>query len=768
MRYVARMRMRHAPVLALVFAAVPACAARPSASTPPPLTTAQPTASPRTMMGAQPSVAPAPGVDLDFPRTLALTNTFRFGMPQHIRVAPDGRSVLFLRSGPREATQALYETDLATGDTRLVLAAEALLGGAETLSAAEAARRERARILARGFSTFEQTEDGANVVVPLSGRIYVLNRATKQTRELATGAGAAIDPQISPDGKTVGYVRGNDVYVAGIDGAPETAVTKAGSESLTHGSAEFVAQEELGRSRGFWFSPDGSQIAYEEADTGKVEQLIIADPAHPERAPVQTPYPRPGQANADVHLGIVKTRGGATTWVAWDHGRYPYLVVARWDRGAPLTLYVMDRLQKNAALLAVDAANGTTTTLLEEHDDAWLNHDTSMPRWLPDGKTFLWSTERRGAWQLELHAATGALVRELTKTTFGYSSLAGIDGDVAVVNASDDPTEMRAYAVPIHGGDPKLLRGDSGEYDSAVAEPGGNHIVATCEQSRTSMPRCFARSSSDSTRQSIPSVAEAPASLPHPEFVAVGPEQTRVSILRPRGFVSGRRYPVIDAAYAGPNVNLVVSTARTFLRDQWIADMTGAIVVSIDARGTPHRGRDWERAISGKLALVPLDGHIEALRALAALHPEMDLARVGVYGWSYGGYYSALAVLARPDFYKVGFAAAPPADWRDYDTCYTERYLGLPEANAAAYDEASLLTYARTKALPRRLLLAHGTADDNVFFLNSMKLVDALERAGKPFEFFPLAGSTHRLVDIDMNEALWTRAATILRDELAL
>jgi dipeptidyl-peptidase-4 len=266
----------------------------------------------------------------------------------------------------------------------------------------------------------------------------------------------------------------------------------------------------------------------------------------------------------------------------------------------------------------------------------------------------------------------------------------------------------------------------------------------------------------------VPQTTEAPPRLPHPEIASVGDDHYRVAIIRPRGFVPGERYAVIDSAYGGPHVTVVAASARAYLHEQWIADTTGAIVVAIDAQGTPRRGRAWERVLSGKLGEVPLAGHVAALEALGKAYPEMDTTRVGVYGWSFGGYFAALAVLARPDVYKVAFAAAPPADWRDYDTAYTERYLGLPQDNAAAYDAASLLTWAAAKKEPiRPLLILHGTADDNVFFVNSMKLVDALERARRPFELMPIVGATHRVVDPEMQEDLWLRATDFLKRGLA-
>jgi dipeptidyl-peptidase-4 len=213
---------------------------------------------------------------------------------------------------------------------------------------------------------------------------------------------------------------------------------------------------------------------------------------------------------------------------------------------------------------------------------------------------------------------------------------------------------------------------------------------------------------------------------------------------------------------------VVTDSVVPFVLNQWLADRAGAIVVSIDARGTPNRGHDWERALIGKLGSVPLEGHIASLKALGARFPEMDTTRIGVYGWSFGGYFAAMAVLARPDVYKVGVAAAPPADWRDYDTAYTERYLGLPSAEAAAYDAASLLTMAAAPrpAASARLLLVHGTADDNVYFFHSLKLAGALEKAGRPFEMFPVPGMTHVPREPESLEAVFRNAGDFLKAHL--
>jgi dipeptidyl-peptidase-4 len=256
----------------------------------------------------------------------------------------------------------------------------------------------------------------------------------------------------------------------------------------------------------------------------------------------------------------------------------------------------------------------------------------------------------------------------------------------------------------------------------------------------------------------LPSEAEKPPFRAVVELTMVGARKLAAAVVRPRGFQRGRKYPVLVHVYGGPTSLMVRSDERSYLMDQWIADH-GAVVVCIDNRGTPRRDRAWSRAVKGSFGRVPLEDQVEGLRALAARYPELDLNRVGIYGWSFGGYMSALAVLKRPDVFRVGVAGAPVVDWRDYDTHYTERYLDVPQANPDGYQESSLLTYA--PKLERPLLLVHGTGDDNVYFFHSLKLADALFRAGRKYDFLPLS-VTHQVPDAVVRERLWGRVVDFL------
>ncbi len=696
----------------------------------------------------------------DFLRSYAVTRGFQLGRPVQPRPTPDGKAVLFLRSLPRSPELSLYEYSTESGATReLAAPATILRGAAEQLSSAERARRERMRQTLRGFASFELSHDGAAVLLQLSGRLYLLQRRDGQVRELPTGAGLAIDPHLSPDGRKVAYVRERDLYALDLATGHEQRLTQSGDSHITNGLAEFVAQEEMDRHSGFWWAPTSDALAFEEVDGRGVEELYLGDLAHPEAPPVATAYPRAGRANVVVRIGLVSLREGTPTWMEWDRARYPYLASVVWQRGGPLTLVVESRDQRELVVLAAEK-EGHTHALLTERDAAWLNLDQTVPRWLEDGSGFLWSSEREGAWQLELRRKDGQLVRRLVRDP-GYAGLVHVDDAAgqAFFIGSSEPSEDRLLRVSLHGGAPVQLTQTSGVHRAEFARHSSVYTVTStslAELSRTTVHRA------EQTLGELPSVAESAPFAARAEIVSVGSQQFRVLLVRPHDFVPARRYPVVVHAYGGPHHRQVVCALGPQLLRQWIADQ-GFVVVAIDGRGTPRRGRSWERSLQGSFGDAILADQISALDALGARFHELDLDRVGIYGWSFGGYLSALALLQRPDRFRAAVSGAPVVDWRDYDTHYTERYLGLPAENAAGYGASSLLTHASANAtLERPLLLIHGTSDDNVYFFHSLKLADALFRAGRPFELLPLSGLTHMVPDPIVQERLQQRIVGFL------
>lgn len=662
----------------------------------------------------------------------AATYNYRLGLPTPVAITPDG-AVLFRRTPARAFAADLYQ--LATDGTVTSLATvEALMGvGEEALSAAEKARRERSRTATRGVVDVDVSRDGRWVLVPLGGRFHVLDRTTGQRRTLDPG-GPAYDPRLSPDGARIAFVRGGDLWVTSLDGPP--AQLTHHPDGFEYGVAEFAAQEELGRTRGFWWSPDGRRIVFQRSDLRPVDTLYVADARRPDAEPTPFKYPRAGTANAVVDLGVIDASGGEPRWLTWDLAAHPYLVSVTWDRG-PLAVLVLDRDQTDARLLALDPDGASPPrALASERDAAWVNVDVGAPLWLDDGSGFLWMTEKTGAWTLELHA--GGEPTTLAAPP-GLRALVGVEPGAAIVEASDDPTRQDVYRVPLDGG-PATRLSDGDGFAEGEARAG---TVVVTSQLASGGRTTYAISPSG--RHPLPSIAEVPSLAPTTvlETVTIEGRTHYAAITRPRDFDPTRRYPVLLKVYGGPHSTIVRAARDGYALDQWYAD-AGFIVVRSDNRGTPFRGRAWERAILRDLVTLPLADQVAALQALGVRHAELDLGRVGIFGWSFGGYLAAMGVLRRPDVFKCAVAGAPVTDWALYDTAYTERYLKTPTANPAGYRATSALTYAAE--LERPLLILHGITDDNVHFAHTLALIEALYLAGRSAEVVTLS-STHMTPD---------------------
>ncbi len=731
--------------------------------------------------------------DHDFLRTLLETRSFTNGMPQSIQLTPDGRHALFLRSGPRDTELRLYAVDFESGSERELASRESLLGDSgDSLTPEEQARRERMRITASGIVSYQLSSDGHLALFMLGGRAFVIALVGGRAREIAgpdeTGA-ALFDPELSPDGTRCAFVRAGELWVVPVHveeqrqpGPGAVQLTHGATSTLLHARAEFVAQEEFSRFRGFWWSPDSAALLYEEVDEESVEKLFLQDPAHAFRAPAPQAYPRAGRHNAKCRFGIVPATGGETRWLPLKP-HWEYVARVEWAAPEKLLLIALTRDQRDLALISFDAQL-RARTLLTEHDEAFLNSARDL-LWLPDSSGFLWSSEGAGALQLFHHAADGTLLRELTPLAFRFASIAGFDEATDTLFLLRHPTPLASelWRQRLHDENDtlpasKLAPADGvAESITAVFAQSGRTHLRVCAPLRGGARFELVRQDGTIAGQ-LRSVAEPMPPAPRIEFAQVGEPPLCADghradggfhslLVRPRDFVAQGNYPLIVQLYGGPHVNTVRAQSAAYLLDQWIADH-GFLVLRVDNRGTPLRGRDWERAIAGKFCEVPLDDQIAALHAWAAREPAIDLTRVGAMGHSFGGYLAALSVLRRPDVFKAAVAGAPVVDWMNYDTGYTERYLGVPppEGNPL-YARNGLLDAASQPTLEHRpLLISHGTADDNVHFSESLLLCDALFRAGKPFELLPQLGQTHQFHEPALLQRYWERVFAFFRTHL--
>ncbi|MCX5399497.1 prolyl oligopeptidase family serine peptidase [Streptomyces sp. NBC_00102] len=700
---------------------------------------------------------------LSFPRQHARTQRFTRGAPRAFSVSPDGTRVVFLRSSSgTDPVNRLWVLDLSTGQERIAADPEALLAGsAEKLSPQERARRERAREGGTGIVGYALDAEAELAAFALSGKVYVAELRAGTARALPV-PGPVIDPRPSPDGRHVAYVARGALRVVGSDGTDDRAVAEPEGEHLTYGLAEFIAQEEMGRDRGFWWSPESDRLLVAQVDDSPVRRWWIADPAHPERKPAEVAYPAAGTPNAEVRLFVMDLAGGRTE-VEWDRARFPYLARVHWSSaGAPLLL-VQARDQRGQRYLTVDPATGATRTVHADEDPAWLDLFGGVPAWTPDGRLVRIADEG-GARVLHVgdRALTGARLHlqavldvgesdVLVQAVAGEEAAAPEIGESHVYRVSELGVERMSEGVGVH---------------SAVRSGPLTVLLSTSLEH----PGATARVLRDGKQVAqVANHAQEPGLRPRLTLTEGGARRIPCAVLLPTGYQeSDGPLPVLMDPYGGPHGRRVVAAYNAHLTSQWFADQGFAVVVA-DGRGAPGRSPAWEKAVLNNLVLT-LDDQVEALHALAGHFP-LDLSKVAMRGWSYGGFLAGLAVLRRPDVFHAAVVGAPVTDQRLYDTHYMERYLGDPAEQPEVYARNSLVTddgLSEPADTVRPMMIVHGLADDNVVVAHTLRLSSALLAAGRPHEVLPLSGVTHMTPQEEVAENLLLLQVDFLKRSLGL
>lgn len=685
-----------------------------------------------------------------FPRQQARTQRFTLGAPRNVTVAPDGSRVAFLRAaGPEDALTSLWVLDVTSGTERVVADPTALLSGDPVdLPPEERVRRERARESAAGITAYATDAAHGVVAAALAGQL-VVGDLVAGTASMVPVPSAVIDPRPDPTGTRVAWSDGRQLWLLDL-ADPSGARVLAGEADpeVRWGVAEFAAAEEMDRFRGYWWAPDGSALLATRVDDSPVQRWWIADAAHPDRRPIEVAYPAAGTPNAEVSAWILGLDGERTE-VTWERDALPYLAEATWDDHGPL-LALHPRDQRSIEVRGADPRSGATEALWIDHDDAWVERAPGTPARLADGRVVMCS-------DADDHRRLVVGGRPVTPDDLHVRAVAHV-GDERVVftaNPIDDATGTSVWRWSDAG--IEQLTADDGVHTAVV---GGDTIVVR-------------RASLDDHAPVVSVVGgpvigggvATPLVNPNVTIRHVGERRLATALVLPHDLPEGSRLPVLLDPYGGPHAQRVVQAQSAYLTSQWFADQGFAVVV-IDGRGTPGRGSEWERGIRGDLAGPVLEDQIDGLLALAAEDPRLDLTRVAIRGWSFGGYLAALAVLRRPDVFHAAIAGAPVTEWRLYDTFYTERYLGDPEADASIYDASSLLPDAPKLARP--LLLLHGLADDNVVAAHTLQLSSALLSAGRPHQVLPLTGVTHMANQEDVAENLLLLQLDFLRSALKL
>jgi dipeptidyl-peptidase-4 len=712
----------------------------------------------------------------EFPRQLARTKRFTLGVPRAVTISADGRRVLFLRTaGGEDPVSRLYVLDLTDsdgGDGERLLAdptADWNVGSGE-IPEAERIRRERARELASGIVAYSADDACRTVAFAVDGQLWVL--ASDQPSglpRLVPTAGPVTDPRIDPAGRRVAYVTDRALHVvelasdgaggAGSDGAADGAdvdqvLATPEHDEVSYGLAEHVAAESMYRYRGFWWAPDGRQLLAARVDNAPVRQWWIADPANPERPPQAIRYPAAGTPNAEVTAHVLRL-DGTRTELRWDRERYEYLTAASWDANGPL-LSVQSRDQRTVLILAADPATGQTTVLHEERDPAWVEITYGAPLRTTAGR-LVHVSDLDGSRRLVIDGAPvtpdGLQVREVFCA----------DGEAVYFAGIEDPAEEHLWRYdPERGLD--RISDSPGVHSGTVA--GGTVVLFSRTEAGVAMTVTGPAETAIAARP-IACLAAESVLTPRITWLTVGARALRAALLLPSWYEPGAaRLPVLMSPYGGPAMQLVMRMRTSwFCEDQWFAEHGFAVLV-VDGRGTPGRGPAWDKTVYGDTLSAPVEDQADALQAVAEQFPDLDLGKVGIRGWSFGGALAAMAVIRRPDVFHAAISGAGPHDQRLYDTHWRERFLGRPDENPDGYDRSSTMTYAAD--LTRPLLLIHGIADDNVVVAHTLRMSSALLAAGRPHQVLPLSGATHTPKDENAVSQLLRHQLNFLNDALGI
>lgn len=712
-----------------------------------------------------------------FARHQAATRRFTLGVPRAFTLGDDQRLRYLRTRDGRDGAMCLWEMDLdGDGDERLLVDPSELGGAASEMSPEERAHRERARELAGGITAYATDGSGRRIAFTCGGRLYTYAVDEGRLVEHQT-AGVAHDARPSPDASRVAYISGGALHVIELPTGwtqPGVSRTIAGERDASWGVAEFIAAEEMGRSRGYWWAPDSERLAVARVDDGQVASWWIGDPSQPWSQPVRHRYPAAGSDNADVRLAIVDANGARRVEVRWDRDRHPYVNAVTWDSdpsgNSRLVLQVQSRDQRSVRIFAVDPHNGAVAVLRALDHQAPVELVDGSPSWCARQLVTVEDVDEHGrggsrALMVDGDPVTppGVQVRRI---------VAANDEQVVFIASRRDPTRTAVWRwTPSHGAS-LTSRDDEAVYNASVA---GDAMVTVRWSMQAHRPEITVeRFGHHATPRAVTVVSEQPAVTPRPTWLTLGSRRLRAALLVPDNTPQTASLPVLLDPYGGPHAQRVVASAAAMATSQWLADQGFAVLV-IDGRGTPGRGPAWERAIHGELAEVVLADQLNGLRAAARVDERLDLDRVAIRGWSFGGYLAALAAIRAPRAIRAAVVGAPVVDWRLYDTHYTERYLGDPHLDPGAYERASLVDAhgelvraGKVRASERpHMMIVHGLADDNVVAAHSLRLSEALLQAGWQHQFLPLPGVTHMAAQEDVAERLLMLQLDFLRSAVA-
>lgn len=673
-----------------------------------------------------------------------------------LRWMGDGRSYSTIEPDASGNTD-LYRVDAASGKKDL------LVRGADLVppGASKPIRIESYQFSADGSRLLIFTNSERVWRQNTKGTFYVWDFAAQRLIPVSATPGYQQFAKFSPDGRLVGFVRTNNIYVTDLASGVETALTADGGANIINGTSDWVYEEELDLRDAFRWSPDGTRIAFWRLDQTAIRPfyLIDDDSLYPELGPVR--YPKAGTPNSEVRIGVVEVVSGRTSWI--DLGPDKDIYVAAMDFAASpdeVWLTRLNRRQNRLDLMLADARTGASRVIMTDTDSAWV--EAGAPMWIDGGRQFLFRSERDGYAQLFLYTRDGTLVRKVTAGDWDVLGVFGVDEQAQVVyftGAMDGPLTRPLLRIGLDGTDLARISTEQGTHD---VEFDPTFTLYVDRYSRAGVPpvETLRRSSGALVR----TIADnhtlagklAALRLRPPGFLKIRTSdgvELNAWLIKPKNFDAARRYPVLMYVYGGPGDQQVTDGWRgeRYLWHQMMAQQ-GYLIACVDNRGTGGRGAKFKKITYLHLGRDESADQIAAARYLGTLR-YVDSRRIGIWGWSYGGYMSSLSMFRGGGVFKAALAVAPVTDWRYYDTIYTERYMRTPQENPVGYDESAPLTYA--DRLQGNFLLVHGTGDDNVHFQNSVRLVERLEQANRQFDMRIYPSKTHSLSGGNTGENLY-------------
>lgn len=688
-----------------------------------------------------------------FPRQSAATRNFQLGAPRSFHIVESGEKVLFLRSDHgRDSVNSLWIYDVANrveikfADPRILLAVDA------EVPAAERARRERMRETTSGITSYSIDSSGSKVAFALSGQLFVGEIAASELKNLDVD-GPVIDPRLSPDGNLIAWSNGKDLFITKFSGNETRNLTNEKQENVIWGLADFIASEEFSRMHGYWWSPASDSLIVQSVNDSAVQTWWISDPATPVKTPQEIRYPAAGTTNATLGLEKISITGEREV-IRWDNDAFEYLISVSWQKDCDALITVSDRAQQNFVTYA--ATDSGLKNVHEVTDHEFVEVIPSQPRWHNNQLVTVIDNRQSDTRELQISG------KAISPSGLQVMSIVDINDEYIDVIATQDALSRDLLRIGFDGSITEISQGGIASATATTAE-----LQIVVESRLDTHTRSYQLRRGVKTEHYFDSLAESPNFTSQVHILQTGAHKVNTAVLFPRDHVYGsRKLPVLMRPYGGPHGPQVLNGALSYAIDQWFADQGFAVVIA-DNRGTGGRGPAWDHAIYQDFVSPVIEDQVSAIEDVAKHFPDdVDAGRVGITGWSFGGYLSALAVMKRPDVFHAAVAGAPVTEWLWYDTAYTERYLGHPEKFPEIYEDHSLMNMANH--LERPLMLVHGLADDNVVAAHSLSLSGALLANKKSHTVLPLSGVTHMTPQEIISENLMLLTVEYLKEQLGV